>query len=147
MSTKLAPPAPPSCLMRLDSSKSDQKGGTLIGAARHDVPHDSDEFSTDPASGDGTVGAATAGAYQSGRGRPLAVRRERILADRRRLELPRRAKVGSRFGEVESLESYAQTAHLASRFALSRASLAFAPAAASCSGTSAPFPKYISSGV
>ena len=37
MSTKLPPPAPPSCLMRLYSSKPDQKGGTLIFEDVHDL--------------------------------------------------------------------------------------------------------------
>ncbi len=37
MSTKLPPPAPPSCLMRLYSSKPGQKGGTLIAEDVHDL--------------------------------------------------------------------------------------------------------------
>lgn len=37
MSTKLPPPAAPSCLMRLYSSKPGQKGGTLIAEDVHDL--------------------------------------------------------------------------------------------------------------
>jgi len=37
MSTKLPPPAPPSCLMRPYSSKPGQKGGTLIAEDVHDL--------------------------------------------------------------------------------------------------------------
>lgn len=113
-------------------------------AVRHDLLHVLFEFSTGPVSATSRQGRRrTAFAGMATRRGPVP----EVRVDSRRAGRHRPSNVANAVCKVESVGAHAHAAHVASRFAFNRAARAAVRPATSFSGTPAPFPKCISSGV